>query len=149
MFHKCKWENLKIIKKRPKMLFVDIPLKYGMWVDIVFKYEIWIDSIYLLIGIIFIIFCISNLRNVCCSIFLDIEVGDDGSCNRDALTIGPDPVMELCGNNRQLVYISKSSHVWLKFYADGLISGKGFKIQYIRGKKQSPCIWLYKSMKKN
>lgn len=73
------------------------------------------------------------------SIFLDIEVGDDGSCNRDALTIGPEPVMELCGNNRQLVYISNSSHVWLKFYTDGLISGKGFKIQYIRGPPVGNC----------
>lgn len=112
------------------MFFFDITLKNGM--DIMFNYEIWIDSIYLLVGIIFI-----N-----CSIFLDIEVGDDGSCNRDALTIGPEPVMELCGNNRQLVYISNSSHVWLKFYTDGLISGKGFKIQYIRGKRQSLYIWI-------
>lgn len=129
-----------MIKKRPKFFFVDITLKNGM--DIMFNYEIWIDSIYLLVGIIFITFCISKLRNVCCSIFLDIEVGDDGSCNRDALTIGPEPVMELCGNNRQLVYISNSSHVWLKFYTDGLISGKGFKIQYIRGKRQSLYIWI-------
>lgn len=80
------------------MFFVDIILKNGM--DIMFNYEIWIDFIYFLVGIIFIIFCILKLRNVCCSIFLDIEVGDDGFCNRDVLIIGSELVMELCGNNR-------------------------------------------------
>lgn len=87
-----------MIKKWLKMFFVDIILKNGM--DIMFNYEIWIDFIYFLVGIIFINFCILKLRNICCSIFLDIEVGDDGFCNRDVLIIGSELVMELCGNNR-------------------------------------------------
>ncbi|XP_061163426.1 low-density lipoprotein receptor-related protein 12-like [Saccostrea echinata] len=71
------------------------------------------------------------------SIYLDIEVGDDSTCNRDSLTIGPDPLQQYCGKNRKLVYISNMSHVWLKFNSDSIMSGKGFQINYIRGLPQA------------
>ena len=63
---------------------------------------------------------------------IDIERGDDNSCNHDYLEIPP--AKKLCGFNRKpSPYIINSRHATLYFQSDKYNARRGFLLKYISG----------------
>ncbi|KAK3085607.1 hypothetical protein FSP39_006043 [Pinctada imbricata] len=70
---------------------------------------------------------------------MGIEVGDDHSCNRDYLEIGPNPRKKFCGEGKKpYPFIIKGKHAVITFQSDRFTSYKGFLLKYISGPVPAP-----------
>lgn len=66
--------------------------------------------------------------------FLDFSLQSSQRCSSDYLLIDG---LKLCGSSRPAPYTSTSNQVSIHFHSDGVVSGKGFRLEYSSGRPSS------------